>query len=77
MNDELYYRIQVTREGTLAICELQRFDESDYDEKRWFTTSTFKSPQEAYDWLVRVYGASIISAFDERPKPSVDLNENS
>jgi hypothetical protein len=42
-----YYRIML-RNGELIICELQPFDECDYDESEWITDHKFYDVEESY-----------------------------
>ncbi|MEH2148565.1 hypothetical protein [Nostoc sp.] len=49
LGDEIYYRIGF--DGEISICELQWFDESDYDADFWITEKTFESKAEAIAFL--------------------------
>lgn len=56
MDNSLYYRIYVTREDLVAVVTMQWFDESDYDESKFFTDEDgerlkFDDEDKALEWV--------------------------
>jgi hypothetical protein len=48
--DDIYYKLIWTKEGNdIAVCEMQWFDEYDYDASRWVMDEKFHTEEEAKD----------------------------
>jgi hypothetical protein len=51
-DNEIYFRPLLRENGKVAICEMQWFDEFDYDQKKFLTEEKFSSEQDARNWVL-------------------------
>jgi hypothetical protein len=49
--DGLYYRPLLRPSGKVAICEMQWFDEMDYDQTKFLTEKKFSTDEQARQWV--------------------------
>lgn len=48
---DVYYRVMIDRNDKICFPCMQDFDEIDYDQKRFITTTKFESEELAEDWV--------------------------
>lgn len=53
--DPVYWRILIQNDGTLIVVEMQAFDESDYTNADFLTTTTFTTEADANDVVRGIY----------------------